>query len=330
MTLLPDQITIAVTFYSHRQYVKQAIASALNQTVPVRVMVVEDCSPDPTLESFVREDFGSRIEYIRNPIRRGLFDNWNSCIENCQTEWLSILHDDDYLAPNFVEAMLKLESKAPGMDLYFGQTTLVNEHNEVLPVELYRLFKGDWSKIELSDVVYRSPLAFPGQLFRVSSAKALGGFRATSYYCGEWEMWAKMIAHAGAAQTGKITGFFREHSSWERGTNKMLRSGKNLPVAIVQHKRVLALFPPEQRQKFDRLDFQRKRQVPILTLLRYGESFSPRILRYYCGLLQLSPAPHWRYAAFKQVAGIFGPGFVRLASKLYRLSRRAFRKPALS
>ena len=77
----PENITIAITVYNRRQYVKQAIASALDQTAPVRVTVVEDCGPDPTLESWVKAEFGPRIDYFRNPRRRGLFDNWNACVE---------------------------------------------------------------------------------------------------------------------------------------------------------------------------------------------------------------------------------------------------------
>jgi hypothetical protein len=56
----PDEITIAVTVFNRRQYLKQAITSALEQTVPVRVIVVEDCGPDLTLRDFVRGLFGAR------------------------------------------------------------------------------------------------------------------------------------------------------------------------------------------------------------------------------------------------------------------------------
>src|ERR1039458_7896479 len=123
----PKQITIAITVYDRRQYLRQAIASALDQNMPVRVMVVEDCGPDATLEAWVKAEFGSRLEYFRNPTRRGLFGNWNACLELCRTEWLSILHDDDFLAPNFVAEMVKLANVAPGLDLYYGITHFVNE-----------------------------------------------------------------------------------------------------------------------------------------------------------------------------------------------------------
>ena len=100
--MTPEQITIAITVFDRRDYLEQAVGSALAQTLPVRVMIVEDCGPDPGLERFIRSRFGSQINYRRNPWRRGLFDNWNACVELCRTPWLCLLHDDDFLAHDFL------------------------------------------------------------------------------------------------------------------------------------------------------------------------------------------------------------------------------------
>ena len=124
--LRPRDITIAVTVYSRREYVLGAIRSALEQSVPVKVIVVEDCGPDATLRDFVLREFGSRIEYFRNARNRGLFDNWNACLEYCRTPWVSILHDDDVLHPVFVETMLALAKAAPGRSVYFGRTGVLS------------------------------------------------------------------------------------------------------------------------------------------------------------------------------------------------------------
>ncbi|MGP8200398.1 MAG: glycosyltransferase family 2 protein [Limisphaerales bacterium] len=321
----PDQITIAITVYSRRQYIKEAISSALDQTIPVRVIVLEDCGPDPALQDFIKDEFGSRIEYIKNPKRRGIFGNLNACIEQCQTKWLSIVQDDDFLAPTFVAAMLRLAGHAPGLDFYFGQTIIVNQRSEPLPDNRCLQLKQPWVRLGLADVIYGSGLAFPGHLFRVSSARSLGGFRETSHFCGDWELWAKLIARNGAAQTSEVVAFFREHDAWDRGTNKILRSGKNIPVTIVQHKRVLALFPPATRPKFDRAGYLRHYAISVVFLLRYASSFSPRLLRYYSRMLLLSPAPHWRYAVFQQLARMGGPGFVKTASALWNRLRSSKR-----
>lgn len=324
----PNEITIAITVYDRRQYVKRAIASALEQTAPVRVIVVEDCGPDPTLEGFVKSEFGSRIEYFRNPKRRGLFGNWNACLELCRTEWLSILHDDDFLAPNFVAGLVKLAGEAPGLDLYFGQTVIVNERDEPVPEYKLRAVTGPWMRIGLTDIIYLTPFPFPGQLFKVSSAKSLGGFCVNSYYCGDWEMWAKLIARSGAAQTGEVVAFNRLHASLGRGSNRVFRSGRATPASYVQHKRVLALLPPGSRVKFDRAEYQRHYLIPVRFLLRYGASLSTRLLRYHVGLLLLSRSPHWRYALYQQCARAGGAGFVRCSSALWnRVSRLKKEQP---
>src|SRR6266516_5471875 len=195
MNLTADQITIAVTVYSRKQFLKQSISSALDQSVPVGVMVVEDCGPDGGVEAFVRQEYGSRIEYFRNPRRRGLFGNWNACMEYCRTPWLSICHDDGYLAQYFVEAMLKLHRQAPNVGLYFGRTTMVDEAGTVMPdyadpdfdhlSPLMGQMQVPWRPVELEQVLFVTPFPFPGQLFRVGYARALGGFRESSVYTGD-------------------------------------------------------------------------------------------------------------------------------------------------
>jgi glycosyltransferase involved in cell wall biosynthesis len=321
MSLLAHQITIAVTVYNRRQFVKQAVASALDQTVPVRVIVVEDCGPDPTLESFVKDEFGSRIEYIRNPSRRGLFGNWNACMGLCATEWLSILHDDDYLAPGFVEAIIELARQAPGQALYLGQSVVVDEEGQPLAGNKLRPLNGDWKRIGLQDIVF-GPFPFPGHVFKVSAARELGGFRESSYYCGDWEMWARLIARGGGAQTAKLAGYLRSHASWERGTNAVIRSGRQMPTTFVQQKRILALLPEDSKIGFDRAAFHQQSPLPVKFLLRYGASLRPRLLDYHVRLLLLSRPPHWRYAFYQQCAKVGGSRFVRLTSRLWNRMRR--------
>jgi len=317
----PTQLTIAVTVYNRRQFIKQAIASALNQTIPVRVIVVEDCGPDPTLASFIKGEFGPKIDYIRNPRRRGLFGNWNACLEVCPTAWLSILHDDDYLAPGFVEAIIDLTRHAPGHALYLGESIIVNEQGQ--PEARYSRppMTGDWQEIGLRDILY-APFPFPGHVFNASIAKELGGFRDGSYFCGDWEMWANLIARGGAAQTAKVVAYYRFHDSWDRGSNAVVRSGRQIPVNFVQQKRILALLPADSKVRFDRAAFHSRSPLSVRFLLRYGASLRPRLLNYHVRLLLLSRPPHWGYAAYQHCARVGGASFVRLSSRLWNRLHR--------
>jgi len=339
MSLSQEQITIAVTVYSRRHYLKQAISSALNQTKPVRVLVVEDCGPDPEMESFVKGEFGSAIQYFRSQKRRGIFGNWNVCLDLCETEWISILHDDDYLASNFVESMIELARLAPGCGLYFGWTHLVNELGNPLPTVLHHVYKamvdgkgnplsgaepwrntGRWKPIDLGAVLYATAFQFPGQLFPVQLAKKLGGFRETSYFCGDWEMWANLIADSGGAQTAEYVAFNRCHAGWDRGCTQIVATGRLLPTTIMQHKRVLALMRRSKPIEFDRSIYTRGLPVSVRFLVQYGPLLPRYLFNYQLKMFLLSRPPHWRYAFIQQCVRIGGAGFIHLASKLW--SRR--------
>lgn len=319
MNLAAAQITIAITVFNRRKYLKQAITSALNQTAPVRVIVVEDCGPDAGLEPSVRQEFGSQITYFRNPRRRGLFGNWNACLDYCQTPWMSILHDDDFLSPGFVEALLELNRQAPDCGLYFGQTQLVNEQGETV-ADARPPMKVPWRRVELADTLNTTPFPFPGHLFRVADARALGGFRESSQFCGDWEMWSSLIARHGGAQTSVIVAYNRGHTSPERGCTQMDRSGRLRPLVFVQQKRVLRMLRESGTgTRFDRAEFLRKSPMSVDYLIRFGGCLPARILRYNVGLLLRSTAPSMRYAMFQIVTRVLGVPFVRAASQFCRM-----------
>ncbi len=317
MNLSAAQITIAVTVFNRRTYLKEAITSALSQSTPVRVILVEDCGPDPGMESFVRGEFGSRIEYLRNARRRGIYGNWNACLDYCQTPWVSILHDDDKLAPGCVGALLDLSREAPDCGLYFGQTQLITAAGEPFADGLHPPMQVPWRRVQLVDTLATTPFPFPGQLFRVDYARALGGFRESSQFCGDWEMWSNLIARYGAAQTSALVAYNRGHTSAERGCTQVYLSGRLRPLVFVQQKRVLRLLRQSGApSRFDRAAFLRSTPMSVDYLIDCGASLPPRLLRYNVGLLLRSKAPSLRYAFFQAVARLLGVPFVKLASRL--------------
>lgn len=323
MRLEAQDITIAVTVYNRREHLLQAIGSALGQSMPVKVMVVEDHGPDLELRSFVLGHFGDKIAYLRNPRRRGIFGNWNACIENCQTPWLSILHDDDYLEPGFVKSMLELNRLSGTRGLYYGRTTVVDhEGNPRAEFEKPALPNG-WAETTLQDVLLTPPFSFPGQLFNVQAAREQGGFRETSLYTGEWELWTKIIARHGAAWTDARVAVFRDHSGWSRGTSRIYRSGKTHGLIAMQRKRNLALakklgVPVAPENRFDRT----YPPIPSRYVVRFARFFSPMYLRYNAGRILRSRAPNLSYRLLQCLLRAGGPSVLRPISWLVNLLQR--------
>ena len=319
MSLEPQDITIAVTVYNRRDYLRQSIASALEQSIPVRVIVVEDCGPDPGIQGYVHELFGDRVQYFRSSRRRGIFGNWNACIEQCQTPWLSILHDDDWLQPGFVQAMIELEAHAGTKGLYFGRTTVVDSKGHPCPHWEKPHLSQPWVPVSLGDVLFLSPFSFPGQLFQVQRAKQQGCFRETSQFTGEWELWAKLIAYYGGAQTDTPVAVFRDHRGQDRGTTRIYQRGKTFGLTAVQCKRNVSLakkigFLPPSSPRYLGLS---RPPVPTMYMLYYAKHFSRLYLAYNTRRFTRCPPPNWRYGVVQWTFRLGGPRFVRLASKLW-------------
>jgi glycosyltransferase involved in cell wall biosynthesis len=316
VSLSAPQITIAVTVFNRRKYIRQAVASALNQTAPVTVMVVEDSGSDPSLEAFVRQEFGSRIQYIRNPRRRGLFGNWNACLEYCRTPWISILHDDDALAPVFIEAMIELSGHLPECGLYYGTTEFMDDEGRPVDLRVHPPLETPWRKVEIADTLRTTPFPFPGHIFRVDYARALGGFRESSQFCGDWEMWTNLTARYGAAQTKVVVARNRSHTSPERGCTRIDMNGRLRPLVFVQQKRVLRLLREAGgAARFNRAEFLKEAPMSVDYLIKHGARLPRRILRYNVGLLLRSPPPSAQYSIFQALARALGVPFVRAASR---------------
>jgi glycosyltransferase involved in cell wall biosynthesis len=315
MELRAEHITIAVTVFSRREFILDAIRSALNQTIPVKVIVVEDCGPDAGLRDFILQEFGDRIAYFRNPKNRGLFDNWNACIEYCRTPWLSILHDDDLLHANFVETILSLAKVAPKRALYFGRATFLDERGKIQslpPVD----WPNDWRDVDIRELAEECFLPFPGQLFRVADARSVGGFRRQSYLTGDWDMWFRLALKFGTAQSAVEVAFNREHYGEDRGSTRVERLGWKWALDNVQRKRNLALLRQEKGIiiPFERTKLLKCSPIPSRLLLRYARGFSRRILFYNAWLFTHSRAPNAGYAALQWLVRWFGPGVLcRLA-----------------
>lgn len=316
MILRPQDITIAVTVYNRREFILDAIESALAQSVPVKVIVVEDCGPDPGLRDFILKKFGNRIEYFRNPKNRGLFDNWNACVESCRTSWLSILHDDDLLVPDFVATMLDLAEKAPGRALYHCHAAIIDENGKTIFTQSVA-WNESWREIDLVEMAGPDfTMYFAGNLFSIEAAKKIGGFRPNSYYSGDWDFWFRLALHGGAARTSAAVAMSRMHLGPERGTTRADRLGWRWALENVQRKRGLALLARQKgiQVRFDRIEYVEKSPIPSQVLLRNARNYSRRILKYNAWLFIHGHPPHFRYAVLQWLVRIFGKNVLRFLS----------------
>jgi glycosyltransferase involved in cell wall biosynthesis len=91
-------VSILIPCYNARQWIAQAVESALAQTWPNKeVIVVDDGSTDCSLE--VIRTFGDRIRWETGP-NHGLEVTRNRLLALAKGDWLQCLDADDYLLPD--------------------------------------------------------------------------------------------------------------------------------------------------------------------------------------------------------------------------------------
>jgi len=102
--------SIVVTNHDYGRFVGDAIESALGQTVPCQVIVVDDGSTDDSLAVIGR--FGERVEVVAKA-NGGQASAFNAGFARCRTPVVLFLDGDDRLAAGAVEAVVGALDREP-------------------------------------------------------------------------------------------------------------------------------------------------------------------------------------------------------------------------
>jgi glycosyltransferase involved in cell wall biosynthesis len=123
--------TVVITTYNRWELLGRAVDSALAQTQPCEVVVVDDGSTDHTAsymqERVAQHSQGDRpLRYHRNPTNQGHSGSVNTGVNLAQGDWIKFLDDDDYLDPACVATMAAAIVQHPQAVICSGVAAQVN------------------------------------------------------------------------------------------------------------------------------------------------------------------------------------------------------------
>lgn len=126
-------LTICIPYYENEILLRKAVDSVLKQSLSswrLNISLDSDLSEDFTHYLFSLGD--DRIQVFRNKEEdKGICGNWNNCIDAVDSEFMTILHSDDELEPNYITTMLKLISSAPDNALYFCNAKIIDIKSQI-------------------------------------------------------------------------------------------------------------------------------------------------------------------------------------------------------
>lgn len=175
-----NDVLIVIPSYNYGKYLKEAIDSALAQSVPCKIAVVDDGSSDDTQD--VALGYGDKIQFFHKEHQGVAAISRNYGIKKVESEFILPLDGDDKLKPFYVENCLKIFQEQPECSVVTAPGIKFGDiEGEIIPTE------GLTENIRnVNCVVYCS-------MFRRSFYEAVDGYDETIPVSGfeDWAMWAK-------------------------------------------------------------------------------------------------------------------------------------------
>jgi glycosyltransferase involved in cell wall biosynthesis len=101
-------LTIAIPTYNRPIEIQRQIRLLLPQLTEQVKLVVYDNSSEPSVKSYFTDEELEKVLLIRNKVNVGADANIARCFENCTTQWLWTLSDDDFVRKDVVVFLLEL------------------------------------------------------------------------------------------------------------------------------------------------------------------------------------------------------------------------------
>jgi hypothetical protein len=124
------QFSIVIITHNRFPWLKFAVESALNQTLPCEVVIIDHGSDDKT-HKFI-QGLGNRVVYRRNFVNRGRAAAVNLGVHLARGNWIKWLDDDDRLGPQCIETLAQAIAPFPEAVIVSCQATQVDQHHQEL------------------------------------------------------------------------------------------------------------------------------------------------------------------------------------------------------
>lgn len=194
-------VSILVPSYNGAAFLREALDSILAQTYPnVEILLLDDASTDNT--AAIAAEYGSRIDYIRQPSNLGIYDNVNIGIARAHGELIATYHADDIYLPTIVEAQVAYLRIHPEVGAVFSANIFVDaQGREYGRMSLPRDVRGeqslDYATVLNALLKYKNRfLVCPTAMVRASVHEEVGTYRQSRYRnTADLEMWLRIAQH---------------------------------------------------------------------------------------------------------------------------------------
>ena len=189
-----DLVSVIVPFYSHPEYLSQAIESVLGQTYErLELLIVDDGSPHDLTTVIEPYSSDSRIRAVRQE-NKGVAAARNTGIQLSRGAYLQFLDSDDWLASEKIACHVRALEAEPDVGLVFCPFHFAEGSNISEPMN--PLWDPNWQAQDgyhFNTLWAANRTVLAGPLVRRNWIERANGFD-TSNLTEDYELWLRLAA----------------------------------------------------------------------------------------------------------------------------------------
>ncbi len=214
-----SSVSVVIPCYKYGHFLRDCVASALDDQpgVDVRVLVIDDASPDGSAE-VAREIAAKdpRVEVHVHPVNRGHVATYNEgLLEWADGDYSVLLSADDRLVPGSLRRAADLLDTHPEVGFAYGHPVHFQQDSPPVAARTkvtgWSVWPGHWW-LERRFREANGCITSPEVVVRTSMQKRVGGYDPDLPHTCDIEMWMRLAAHGDVGYVrGVDQAFYRVH-----------------------------------------------------------------------------------------------------------------------
>lgn len=256
-------------------FLKKSIECCLIQSYNNIEIIIQNNAKHQNTKSEIKELVAlysdSRIKYFETKEQLPMVQNWNATLEKANGEYFSLLCDDDFWEPTFLEEMINLTTKYPLANIFHSRVLIIDDYDN--QIGLSPLCPEYESGL---DFIYNRVLGFRRMflsdfMLRTKSLVEIGGFFEIPDGWGSDDItWMKMAMAGGVSYSSKELFSYRKSVINTSNNNNNKNKLKAIDIQIQEIRNIIANYSEDSTLivaliKKKLLKYETTSKIPFLT-----------------------------------------------------------------
>jgi hypothetical protein len=213
-------VSVVVPCYRYGRFLPACVRSVLDQDgVDVRVLVIDDASPDDSAEVAARlAEADERVEVRRHAVNRGHIATYNEgLLEWAEGDYSVLISADDLLTPGALARATSLLEANRTAGFAYGPVVYWRDDAPLPAARTTPTGATVWPGREWLRIVCglaHTPVTSPEVVVRTALQRRIGGYRPDLPHTADAEMWMRFAVHADVGYVrGADQAYYRFHAT---------------------------------------------------------------------------------------------------------------------